>query len=261
MIRSAAPTGVLRRPGRRRPALGRLVLLQLAVVTAVTLVAPTATAATPTTTAAPGAATPANMIPDWPTVTREITGQGWSYYGDAVSMARLSAEYQAAQLGYSVTQCSMSRPPTTGGYYGLRTATWYLTCSPVERWVTLDRYLEPGYGPAPTRYHSTVGPALNPSYVNLGSLAQVRTAWAPGMQPLYLCQDRGDLYAHDHPFCDGNQMFRLLGFVYANPTPGTVSLWRCVTQVGPLTDRRETRLDLGCQGWGYDRMLGYAPLP
>ncbi|MFI8434478.1 hypothetical protein ACIGJO_12125 [Streptomyces sp. NPDC079020] len=184
-----------------------------------------------------------------------IGGLGSGPYNVAVQSAVGTAMDSAVAKGFDPARCDLVKGPTVvnqlpNGY--VQVAVEYLCAgephTPGPTFV-LNRYHKSSDTQSNSWYHPN-------GYQLQGPLGSLYTYAAPGTEPLYLCQVRGDHFTSTDVGCEGQQYVTRLGWLYNAPQAGvaTVPLLRCL--------RNENRqifdsIQTNCEGQIYGGVLGY----
>ncbi|MFD5083924.1 hypothetical protein ACFWOG_14960 [Kitasatospora sp. NPDC058406] len=182
-------------------------------------------------------------------------GVGGGPYNIAEAAAHRTALDQAAAKGFTAGQCRLTAGPAVvtslpNGY--VQVAVEYLcTGEPIVTSPTFVLY----------RYHKksdTLSTTWNApvSYQLQGPLGTLHTSEAPGTQPLYLCQVRGDHFSTTDVNCEGQTYVTRLGWLYSSPPAGVGSLplLRCLrNEDRQIFESHQTN----CEGQIIGGTLGY----
>lgn len=225
------------------------------------LLALTAALAAAATAAAPAGAAPAAGSPapaaasSAGPVNVYLTGIGGGPQNIAAAAAYDSLNRQAAEFGFSRSQCRVTLGPvfqqTAGGYWQ---AMIKATCSGEPAVSAPTRSLNRLIGPS-GEHISTVW-NVPPGYSVEGSLGQLYTTPREGTVPLYHCVVRKDNFLSGDVNCEGQTYVSRLGWFYpGQPSDvGSLPLMRCM--VGKQREFFESNTT-NCEGQTHGGQLGW----
>ncbi|MFJ7592415.1 hypothetical protein ACIQZO_34610 [Streptomyces sp. NPDC097617] len=205
----------------------------------------------PDVPAAPAPAAAADVGP----VIVHLTGMGGGPQNIAAAAARDHLARQAAELGFSGSQCRV----TEGPIYQYVTANYYnamikATCTGDPAVSTPTRSLNRLIGPN-GEHISTVW-NVAPGYRVEGSLGQLYTSPREGTVPLYHCVVRRDNFLSGDVNCEGQTYVSRLGWFYPGQPAdvGSAPLMRCM--VGKQREFFESNAT-NCEGQTSGGQLGW----
>ncbi|GHI83714.1 hypothetical protein [Streptomyces xanthophaeus] len=238
----------------RRTSRLRTALLSATAALAATATVAAAAPAGAAPAAGPSAAAPAAAAAVGP-VNVYLTGIGGGPQNIAAAAAYDSLNRQAADAGFSGSQCRVTEGPL---YHYVAANYWQAmikaTCSGEPAVTAPTRSLNRLIGP--TGEHISTVWNVPPGYSVEGSLGQLYTSPREGTVPLYHCVVRKDNFLSGDVNCEGQTYVSRLGWFYPGQPAGvgTQPLMRCM--VGKQREFFESN-NTNCEGQTSGGQLGW----